>query len=249
MSAATHVPCAGRGARARRGLALLAGAILIPLVAGPASAQNRDVTWVGDSNDTWLGNESWADVDNGTASDLLDTTTNPDASPVFTSTAPFDDEDGTPGEFFETAGSPSVVVQPQFGGRRWQIYGLFFELDENPVTENEANADSFTIEGVPLIIGEGGIQVNNGRAQTILTDIEVPASAENPNMTIEGANKVAITLGAAAGTPLGWGSGAVLASTVGYGLAELGFAPGWMRFVVVFVIGTIAAVAAYRTTS
>jgi hypothetical protein len=86
----------------------------------------------------------------------------------------------------------------------------------------------------PLVIGSGE---------------QIPGGTTFAGTLVTGLIIVAISLGAAAGTPLGWVGGAVVAPTLAYGLAELGLAPTWMPYVIVFIVGTVAAVAAYRTTS
>lgn len=81
------------------------------------------------------------------------------------------------------------------------------------------------------------------------TGDQIPGGNIYAGTVFTGLVMVAIFIGAAAATNVGAASGVVVASVAGYGLVELGFAPGWLRIVLLLVIGVVAAVAAYRTTS
>lgn len=60
---------------------------------------------------------------------------------------------------------------------------------------------------------------------------------------ITGFVMILMFVGAWAMLPLGSVGGGVLAVVVGYGLTDLGLAPGWFRVILVFVVGVLAFVA------
>lgn len=55
-----------------------------------------------------------------------------------------------------------------------------------------------------------------------------------------------IFTGAVAGTPVGGAGASVVALMAGYGLVEVGLAPAWMKIVLLFLLGSVAAVVANR---
>lgn len=59
---------------------------------------------------------------------------------------------------------------------------------------------------------------------------------------------VGIFVGAITYTSLGMSGGAVVASTVGYGLVSVGLLPSWLRLVLLLIIGVAAGVAVLRAT-
>ena len=77
----------------------------------------------------------------------------------------------------------------------------------------------------------------------------IPGGNTYAGTIITGLVMVAIILGSVSLTTIGVGGGTVVASIAGYGLVELGFAPEWMKLVILLIIGSIAAVAVLRTTS
>lgn len=77
----------------------------------------------------------------------------------------------------------------------------------------------------------------------------IPGGTTYAGTIVTGLVMVAIILGSVTLTALGPAGGTVVASIAGYGLTELGFAPEWMKIVILFIIGSIAAVAVLRTTS
>lgn len=77
----------------------------------------------------------------------------------------------------------------------------------------------------------------------------IPGGTTYAGTIVTGLVMVAIILGSVSLTALGPAGGTVVASIAGYGLTELGFAPEWMKLLIVLIIGSIAAVAVLRTTS
>lgn len=72
-----------------------------------------------------------------------------------------------------------------------------------------------------------------------------PDGAGFEGILITGIVMVAMFAGAVLMLPIGSVGGAVLAVVVGYGMTEMGLAPGWFRVVLIFVVGMLIFVA-YR---
>lgn len=72
-----------------------------------------------------------------------------------------------------------------------------------------------------------------------------PDNAGFEGILITGVIMTAMFVGAVFMLPIGSVGGAVLAVIVGYGMTEMGLAPGWFRVVLIFVVGMLVYVA-YR---
>jgi len=55
-----------------------------------------------------------------------------------------------------------------------------------------------------------------------------------------------VFVGAVAGIPIGAAGVSVVALMAAYGFVEVGLAPAWLKIVVLFLLGTVAAVVAFR---
>lgn len=75
--------------------------------------------------------------------------------------------------------------------------------------------------------------------------VMAPDNAGFEGILITGIVMTAMFIGAVAILPLGSVGGGVLAIIVGYGMTEMGLAPGWFRVVLLFVVGMLVYVA-YR---
>lgn len=72
-----------------------------------------------------------------------------------------------------------------------------------------------------------------------------PDGAGFEGVLITGIVMTALFVGAVLMLPIGSVGGGVLAVAVGYGMTEMGLAPGWFRVVLIFVVGMLVFVA-YR---
>jgi hypothetical protein len=80
------------------------------------------------------------------------------------------------------------------------------------------------------------------------TGDQIPGGTTYAGTIITGLAMVAVFVGAVGYTSIGSTGGIVVASTIGYGMTSIGLAPGWLKIVLLMIIGLIAAVAALRVT-
>lgn len=80
----------------------------------------------------------------------------------------------------------------------------------------------------PYFVGTGGMD---------------PSGTGFEGVLLTGIIMVGMFVGAVGMLPVGSVGGGVLAVVVGYGMTEIGLAPGWFRVILVFAVGVIAFVA------